>query len=103
MKSVCRQARFEEQIFAASCNYRRLDNPRLTRIGSGPVLKLSNIPLLAEEGRPRHQKDVAKLPLTERTGWSDRRQTCRLRQTDHYSGFALSRSRFAPVCTEYGF
>ena len=26
-------------------------------------------PLLTEEGWPRHQEDVAKPPLTERTGW----------------------------------
>src|SRR5262245_44926605 len=28
------------------------------------------IPLLIEEGWTRHQKEVAKPPLTERTGWS---------------------------------
>src|SRR6059036_1432922 len=36
------------------------------------------------------------LLISERTGWSDRRN--HLGRTDHYYGFALSRSRFAPVC-----
>ena len=44
-------------------------------------------------------KNVAKPPLKERTGWSDRRNVA-LRRTDHSYGFALSRSRFAPVCAE---
>src|SRR5438034_8789810 len=45
-------------------------------------------------------RDLNKISLSllisERTGWSDRRN--HLGRTDHYYGFALSRSRFAPVC-----
>ena len=33
-----------------------------------------DIPLLAEEGRTRPQKNAAKHPSKERTGWSDRRK-----------------------------
>jgi len=57
------------------------------------VIGTAHIPLLAEEGK-RDSLIEAGAPE-----WSARRQS--IRRSDHYYGFALSRSRFAPVCA-YG-
>src|SRR5438093_10805948 len=63
---------------------------------------MPGIPLLAEEGWPRPKN--SPVPKKARTGWSVRRnlQAPTSRRTDHYYGFALSRSRFAPVCGAFG-
>src|SRR5438093_13691033 len=63
---------------------------------------MPGIPLLAEEGWPRPKN--SPVPKKARTGWSVRRnlQAPTSRRTDHYYGFALSRSRFAPVCGFFG-
>jgi hypothetical protein len=55
------------------------------------------LPSSAEEGWTRHQKDIAELPYPERTGWC---WSINKKMVDqhHYYCFALSRSRFAPVC-----
>src|SRR5262249_24222287 len=57
------------------------------------------IPLLIKEGWPRHPKNS---PVPKRRGRGGQFGenlraliSCRI---DHYYGFALSRSRFAPVC-----
>src|SRR5262245_711932 len=57
-------------------------------------------PLLSRGGADAtHQENIAKHPFMERTGWccsmGPRNQTL---GQHHYYGFALSRSRFAPVC-----
>src|SRR5881409_4125613 len=53
-------------------------------------------PSSQRRGRRDLNKISRSLLISERTGWSDRRN--HLGRTDHYYGFALSRSRFAPVC-----
>ena len=70
--------------------------------GSWVSLKVSNIPLLAEEGWPRHETKYREASLLERTGWSGRLNLATVRRDDHFYCFALSRSRFAPVCAEKG-
>src|ERR1051326_388645 len=56
------------------------------------------LPSSAEEGWTRHQKDIAEPPYPERTGWcwSINKKKWLINTTNY--GFALSRSRFAPVC-----
>src|SRR2546425_11348572 len=57
----------------------------------------AHIPLLAEEGCPRHQKNGSVPICRGRGGQFD--TPSKASRTDHYYGFALSRSRFA----YYGF
>src|SRR5438128_10661336 len=53
-------------------------------------------PSSQRRGRRDLNKISRSLLISERTGWSDRRN--HLGRTDHSYGFALSRSRFAPAC-----
>ena len=38
--------------------------------GVSEFVGIGGIPLLREEGRTRHQENIAKRPLMKRTGWS---------------------------------
>src|SRR5206468_9852737 len=59
----------------------------------------AHIPLLAEEGCPRHQKN-GSVPICRGRGGQFGTPS-KASRTDHYYGFALSRSRFAPVCAAF--
>jgi len=51
-------------------NYHKSVRNRYLSGERGSSHKKHGIPILAKEGWTRHQKNVAKLPLMERTGWS---------------------------------
>ena len=55
-------------------------------------------PQLRRGGRDVN-RNVAKPPYLERTGWCWSMNKKMVEQ-HHYYGFALSRSRFAPVCAD---
>src|SRR5437867_8094619 len=60
----------------------------------------AHILLLAEEGCPRHHKKMDPFRFVA-DGVVSSAPLRKASRTDHYYGFALSRSRFAPVCAAF--
>ena len=67
-------------------------------------LKTSDIPLLEKEGWTRHQTRYREATFEGADGVVRPAKSSGLKvsRSDHIYGFALSRSRFAPVCAEQG-